>query len=563
MFVRRKKISLFFLVLSLTLHAAIVSVMLRFSADGAATESLLEVSLTSEKPKAKPIPKPPVTHAKSAVKRRMVQKIMRPAAPRLAKAPMMQMVLVKPDVAPTPFPSAQPTSLPVPLPTAAPTPLPTSIPTPLPTAKPTPPPVANPAAPNDKEEKPATGPTYLAQTPIVPPLKDTETIDPISDPILPSDNKPQEPGEPEKPVAPEKGTGTGEGTGSGSGKGSGAGAGEGSGQGSGKGSGQGSGTGSGNGAGQGMGQGSGAGAGQGENRGDGKGQGTGTDTGNAAGQAEGKSTGNGQGDKGENADDKNGIGPGDNANSGDGEKGNPRGSGGNGAGDGKAGDSAGGSGGGGGGGGGGGRSGGGGGGKVGKGGATPASAGGGLPFGVGDGGGGQGPRRIVYLIDVSLSMQPRLARAKDELRDALKTLQPDESFNIVSFYGKAWPLSKKMLAANTQNLVRGQAFINALRLNKGTNLENGMVNALADPNVNVVVAITDGVPTYGETDFSRLAARIRSLNRGRARIFTIGLVGKDPDGTDQSFEAAQLLQQVAKENNGDYRQVAIGEAAPE
>ncbi|HEY0076074.1 MAG TPA: VWA domain-containing protein, partial [Abditibacteriaceae bacterium] len=190
--------------------------------------------------------------------------------------------------------------------------------------------------------------------------------------------------------------------------------------------------------------------------------------------------------------------------------------------------------------------------------------GGGLPFGLGDGGGGgQGPRRIVYVIDVSLSMQPRLARAKQELRDALKTLQSNELFNIVSFYGKAWPLSKKLLPATPQNLAQGQKFITALRLNKGTNLENAMQNALASADVNVVVVITDGVPTYGETDFSRLAARIRNLNRGRARIFTIGLVGKDPDGTDQSFEASQLLEQVARENNGDYRQVALGEVTPE
>ena len=160
-------------------------------------------------------------------------------------------------------------------------------------------------------------------------------------------------------------------------------------------------------------------------------------------------------------------------------------------------------------------------------------------------------------------MEPRLARAKQVLRDALKTLQGNEMFNIVSFYGKAWPMSKKMLPATPQNLTHGQNFITALRLNYGTNLENAMRHALAHSDVNVVVVITDGVPTYGETDFGRLAAHIRNLNRGRARIFTIGLVGKDPDGTDQSFEASQLLEQVARENNGDYRQVTLGEAKPE
>ena len=185
-----------------------------------------------------------------------------------------------------------------------------------------------------------------------------------------------------------------------------------------------------------------------------------------------------------------------------------------------------------------------------------------MPFGVGDGGGGQGPRHIVYLIDVSLSMEPRLARAKQELRAALRTLQANETFNIVSFYGKAWPLSKKMLPATPDSVTRGEKFITALRLNLGTNLERAMETALFDPDVNVVVVITDGVPTYGERNFDRLAARIRALNRGRARIFTIGLVGKDPDGTDQSFEAEQLLRQVASDNNGEFRLVALDAPVP-
>ncbi len=545
---RRKK-TLFFFVSSLVLHGAFVSALLKYSPAPPASESLLEVSLVSQKREAKSAPKP---RPKKRVERRMAQKITPRMLPRLAKAPPMQAILVKPDVAPTPFSTAQPT----PILTPIPTPVPTPIPTPVPIVKPTPPPIANPALPTKKEdEKPATGATRLAQNPTVPPLKDAETIDPIAQP------EPLEPDKPEKPIAPNVGEGTGEGIGVGSGKGSGQGAGEGTGQGSGKGAGQGSGNGSGNGSGAGSGQGSGVGAGQGENNGAGTTQGQGDATGTTAEKGEGESAGDAQGDKGENTGDKNSTRPGEGAHLGDSEKGAAAGSGGDGGKVGAGGSGS--AGGGGGGGGGGGKSGGGGSGGNGNGGASAKPAGGGLPFGLGDGGGGQGPRRIVYLIDVSLSMQPRLARAKQELRDALKTLQANESFNIVSFYGKAWPLSKKMLEANPKNLERGQAFITALRLNKGTNLENGMINALADPNVNVVVAITDGVPTYGETDFGKLAGRIRQLNRGRARIFTIGLVGKDPDGTDQSFEAAQLLQQVASENNGEYRQVSIGEIAPE
>lgn len=533
---RRKKHSLF-LILSVALHAAAVSALLRFSANLPAPQSLLEVTLTREVPRAKP---------KTSVKTRPENHAPRRNAPplkprftaprRVAKA---EPIVLVPE--PTPLPTAQAT----PQPTAIPTPIPTPLPTAKPTPKPTPPPVANPAPPDNTEnETPITGATRVAQIPLFPAA-------PLPDPIPQPAEQPNPIQEPDKPVAL---VSAGEGTGSGTGKGSGQGSGEGSGQGSGNGAGQGSGIGSGKGAGQG----SGAGAGQGTNQGDGAGQGKGAEKGNASGKGEGNASGDGAAEKGK------GAGEGDNSGtqSGDGNSrgdGNRKGAGGDGGSGGSGGS------GGGGGGGGGGKSGGGGktGGGNGENGATPAKkAGGGLPFGVGDGGGGQGPRHIVYLIDVSLSMEPRLARAKQELRAALRTLQANETFNIVSFYGKAWPLSKKMLPATPDSVTRGEKFITALRLNLGTNLERAMETALFDPDVNVVVVITDGVPTYGERNFDRLAARIRALNRGRARIFTIGLVGKDPDGTDQSFEAEQLLRQVASDNNGEFRLVALDAPVP-
>jgi hypothetical protein len=96
-------------------------------------------------------------------------------------------------------------------------------------------------------------------------------------------------------------------------------------------------------------------------------------------------------------------------------------------------------------------------------------------------------------------------------------------------------------------------FIDSLKLDNGTNLERAMTNALAMKDVNVVYVITDGVPTFGERNFTKLARRIRQLNTANARIFTVGLVGENPDGTDQSFEAAGLLREVAQQNNGEFR----------
>jgi hypothetical protein len=80
--------------------------------------------------------------------------------------------------------------------------------------------------------------------------------------------------------------------------------------------------------------------------------------------------------------------------------------------------------------------------------------------------------------------------------------------------------------------------------------------------VNVVCVITDGVPTYGERNFTKLARRIRQINVTNARIFTIGLVGENPDGSDQSFEATGLLREIAQQNNGEFRLVANADSIP-
>lgn len=192
--------------------------------------------------------------------------------------------------------------------------------------------------------------------------------------------------------------------------------------------------------------------------------------------------------------------------------------------------------------------------------AGAGSAGG--PFGIGSGGGG-GPRHIVYVLDVSPSMKTRIDRARQELRNALLTLQPGESFDIIAFGGDTKPLADDLLPASPQNIQQADQFLGSLDFIPGTDLQDVLYSALAISNVNVIVLITDGVPTVGETDFGKIARHIRKHNLPHARIYTIGLVGKNPDGTDQSFEAAQLLQQLAHDSGGDSRLIPLGETTPD
>ena len=188
---------------------------------------------------------------------------------------------------------------------------------------------------------------------------------------------------------------------------------------------------------------------------------------------------------------------------------------------------------------------------------------GGEPFGVGAGMGGLGgPRHVVYVLDISGSMTSRIDRAREELRRTLSGLGPDETFDIVTFSDRATPFSAILIPTSANSIAQANHFLGSVQVDGGTNLEAAMGEALGLANVNEVVLLTDGVPTLGETDFGRLAREIQKLNRNHARISAVGLLGQNPDGTDDSFEAEGLLRQITRSSGGTSMIVRLGTKSP-
>lgn len=186
---------------------------------------------------------------------------------------------------------------------------------------------------------------------------------------------------------------------------------------------------------------------------------------------------------------------------------------------------------------------------------------GGGPFGMGTGS-GEGLRHIVYVLDISGSMTSRIDRARQELRESLAGLQPGESFNIITFSDKVHAFDRALDPATPTMVRRASDFLDTLQVTGGTNLDDALARALTMQGVNVVFVMTDGVPTQGETNFRKIARNARALNVNHARIYTVGLVGKNPDGTDDSFEAADLLKQISRESGGVSKIVPLGVAMP-
>jgi len=165
---------------------------------------------------------------------------------------------------------------------------------------------------------------------------------------------------------------------------------------------------------------------------------------------------------------------------------------------------------------------------------------------------------VVYVVDVSSSMIERIGKAKRELHAALSTLRPEESFDIVAFFADIQVFRGSQVPPTPDNIGAANAFVDKLDLEDGTNLEKAMLSALRRPGINLVVLITDGVPTQGQTKWKKLTREFKAENRNGARIFTIGLVGKDPFGKDQTFAASRLLQQIANDSNGEFKLYPLG-----
>ena len=183
----------------------------------------------------------------------------------------------------------------------------------------------------------------------------------------------------------------------------------------------------------------------------------------------------------------------------------------------------------------------------------------GEPFGVGKGlAGDGGPRHIVYVLDISGSMVSRIKRADSEIRKALNGLRPDETFDIIAFNNEIYSFDTELAPATPNMREKASAFLDTLIVNNGTNTQEGMKKALAIPDVNEVVLLTDGRPGSGITDTDSLTDYIRHINKHHARISCVGMVGTDENGVDQTFEATALLKQIAHDSGGSCLIVPLG-----
>ena len=155
------------------------------------------------------------------------------------------------------------------------------------------------------------------------------------------------------------------------------------------------------------------------------------------------------------------------------------------------------------------------------------------------------PRDLTFIVDVSGSMSgQKMEQARAAGRQFLNALNPTDRFRVIAFSSDVRDFRDGWSPVTTETISAALRYVDDLRPSGGTNIAGALEVALnastSRGRLPLVLMITDGAPTVGETRPEAIAARAASL-RGQARVFTFGL------GVDVN---ANLLEQLALQGRG-------------
>lgn len=152
------------------------------------------------------------------------------------------------------------------------------------------------------------------------------------------------------------------------------------------------------------------------------------------------------------------------------------------------------------------------------------------------------PKDILFVVDTSGSMSgAKIEQAKKALRFCVDNLNEEDRFDIVRFSTETEALFQELQPADKTRRTRAREFINDLRATGGTAIHDALLLALrkkpaGDQRPYLVVFLTDGQPTVGETNPEAILKSVLHARQGLTRVFCFGI------GTDVN---THLLDQLA------------------
>ena len=161
------------------------------------------------------------------------------------------------------------------------------------------------------------------------------------------------------------------------------------------------------------------------------------------------------------------------------------------------------------------------------------------------------PRTLAVVIDTSGSMQgEKMEQARAAAAFVVSRLRPEDTFNVVAYSSTVQPFAPELQTGEAESRKAAEAFVAGLRAGGGTDIHSALTTILdmlpaRGDRPTYVLFLTDGEPTVGVTDETRIAADVAAANGGedadKARVFTFGV------GTDVN---ARLLDRLSDGGKG-------------
>ncbi|XP_052504456.1 inter-alpha-trypsin inhibitor heavy chain H4 isoform X2 [Budorcas taxicolor] len=169
------------------------------------------------------------------------------------------------------------------------------------------------------------------------------------------------------------------------------------------------------------------------------------------------------------------------------------------------------------------------------------------------------PKNVIFVIDKSGSMMGRkIKQTQEALIKILDDLSPHDQFNLISFSAEATKWKPLLVPASTENVNEAKSYATGIRAQGGTNINDAMLMAvqllekanreelLPAGSITLIILLTDGDPTAGETDPLKIQENVRKAVNGQHSLFCLGF------GFDVSYA---FLEKMALENGGLARRI--------
>jgi Ca-activated chloride channel family protein len=155
-------------------------------------------------------------------------------------------------------------------------------------------------------------------------------------------------------------------------------------------------------------------------------------------------------------------------------------------------------------------------------------------------------KTAIIVVDRSGSMSgKKIEQAKEALKFVLNNLRDGDVFNIVAYDSAVESFRPELQRYNEETRKAAIGFVESIYAGGSTNIDEalrtavGMIQDSSRPSY--IIFLTDGRPTAGETNESKIAASVRKANERKTRLITLG-VGYDVN--------SRLLDRLSRDNFG-------------